>query len=84
MPIASHMPCASGASAVGNMRSAIASIAVLRARFTDHPRAINQLESQPPPMEPRSAVRYTAMSGSVRPDSLTLYLASRNLGSQYR
>ena len=50
-----HRLVASGANAVGTMSSAIASIVVLRARFTVQPRLISALESQPPPIDPMSA-----------------------------
>src|SRR2546426_687511 len=43
---------ACGANAVGTIRSAMSSIAVLRARFAVHPRFIRPLESQPPAIEP--------------------------------
>ncbi len=75
---------ARGASAVGTMTSAMRSIAVLRARFAVHPRFMNRLESHPPAIEPTSATRYTAISGSATCASLMPYLASKNFGSQYR
>src|SRR5437762_11802388 len=81
---AAHMLLARGANAVGTIKSAIASIAVLRARFTVQPRLISALESQPPPTEPTSATRYTTISGAASWASLMPYLASRNFGSQYR
>src|SRR6267142_2464824 len=79
-----HMLPASGARTVGTIRSAIASIVVLRARLTVHPRLIRELESHPPPIEPTSATTYTTMSGSATCASLIPYRASRNFGSQYR
>src|SRR6267378_6574782 len=54
---AAHMLPASGASAVGTIKIAIASIVVFLARFTDQPRLIRMLDSQPPPIEPTSATR---------------------------
>src|SRR5881628_2890323 len=54
---AAHRLPASGASAVGTIRSAIASIAVFLARFTVQPRLIRALDSHPPPTEPASATR---------------------------
>src|ERR1041385_3190218 len=48
---AAHMLPAMGASAVGTIKSAIASIVVFRARLTVQPRLINALDSQPPPTE---------------------------------
>src|SRR6266568_4601599 len=81
---AAHMLSARGANAVGTISSAIASIAVLRARFTVQPRLISALESQPPPTEPTSATTYTTISGSASCASRMPYCASRDLGSQYR
>src|SRR2546425_4446599 len=81
---AAHMLPARGANAVGTIRSAIASIAVLRARFTVQPRWIRRLESQPPPTEPTSATRYTTISGGVSWASRMPYVVSKNFGSQYR
>src|SRR4051812_29410727 len=83
MSTAAHMPGACDASVVGTMSSAIASIVVLRARFTVQPRAISALDIQPPPIEPTSATRYTAMIGSAICARCTEYFASRNFGSQY-
>src|SRR4051812_4586938 len=60
-----HMLGARAARVVGTMRSAIASIVVLRARFTDQPRLINALEIHPPPTDPTSAIKYTAMIGAA-------------------
>src|SRR6266516_1972219 len=54
---AAHMLPASGASAVGTIRSAFASIAVFLARFTVQPRLISALDSHTPPTEPASATR---------------------------
>src|SRR5437773_12014554 len=81
---AAHTLPASGANAVGTIKSAITSIAVLRARFTVQPRLISALESQPPPTDPTSATRYTTISGAASCASRMPYCASRNLGSQYR
>src|SRR5258705_13223265 len=52
-----HMLPACGANAVGTIRSAMSSIAVLRARFAVQPRFMRPLESQPPAIEPTSATR---------------------------
>src|SRR2546427_13193991 len=54
---AAHMLPASGANAVGTIKSAIASIAVFLARFTVQPRLIKALDSHPPPIEPTSDTR---------------------------
>src|SRR5438034_10570653 len=81
---ATHMLPASGANTVGTINSAIASIAVFRARFTVQPRLIRLLDSQPPPTEPTSATRYTTISGAASWASLMPYFVSRNFGSQYR
>src|SRR6184192_3988799 len=58
---APHMLPASGARAVGTIRSAIASIAVFLARFTVQLRLIRALDSHPPPTEPANRARKTAM-----------------------
>src|SRR5207247_10163612 len=79
---AAHMLPASGASTVGTINSAIASIVVLRARLTVQPRFIRALESHPPPIEPTSATTSTTMSGSATCASLIPYRAPSNLGSQ--
>jgi len=81
---AAHMLPASGANAVGTIKSAIASSAVFRARFTVQPCLIRALESQPPPTDPTSATRYTTISGAANCASRMPYCASRNFGSQYR
>src|SRR5213076_2596986 len=65
-----HMLPASGANAVGTIRRAMASIAVLRARLTVQPRLIRALDSHPPPTEPTSATTYTTTSGSATCASL--------------
>src|SRR5258706_15706210 len=75
-----HMLPAWGASAVGMMMTAMRSIAVLRARFTVHPRLIRLLENQPPAIEPTSATRETTIRGNATCASLMPDLASRNLG----
>src|SRR6266496_3793548 len=62
---AAHMLGARDASVVGTMSSAMASIVALRARFTVQPRLISALEIQPPPTDPTSAMRYTAMMGAA-------------------
>src|SRR2546427_9701704 len=84
MSTAIHKLLARGASAVGTIKRAIASIAVLRARFTVQPRLIRALENHPPPTDPASATRYTTISGSASCASLMPYRESRNFGSQYR
>src|SRR5688572_15197164 len=84
MATAAHIVPAWGANAVGTITSAIASIAVLRARFTVQPRLIKALDSHPPPTEPTSAIRYTTIRGKATCASLIPYRASRNFGSQYR
>src|SRR5256712_10488340 len=50
-----HMLPASGAKAVGTIRRAVASIAVLRAPLTGQPRLIRAPERPPPPIEPTTA-----------------------------
>src|SRR5438093_10694449 len=81
---AAHMLPASGANAVGTTKTAIASSAVFRARFTVQPCLIRALESQPPPTDPPSATRYTTNSGAPNCASSTPYLAARNFGTEYR
>src|SRR5205814_9792950 len=53
-----HMLPASGAKAVGTVRSAMAGVAVVRARLTVQPRLARAPEGRPPPPERPTAVRY--------------------------
>src|SRR5437867_1281558 len=62
-----HMLPASGAKAVGTIRSAMASIAVLRDRLTVQPRLIRAPESHHPPLEPTSATTYTTEPVAIKP-----------------
>src|SRR5689334_5518890 len=52
---ATHSCLAYAAKGIGTTARAHTSIAVLRARLTDHPRLISEDESQPPPMLPTVA-----------------------------
>src|SRR2546430_12761848 len=55
MPTAIHTLPAPGANPAGRMQSAATSSAVLRARFTLHPRRMSAPDVQPPVIEPTSA-----------------------------
>src|SRR5262249_2928585 len=58
------------------------SIAVLRARFTFHPRLRNFAEIHPPPMLPTVAKLYTITRGHPSAVSDNPYCVFRNFGSQ--
>jgi len=72
------------ASAVGTIRDRHEQHRVLRARFTVQPRLSRRLDSQPPPMDPTSAMTLhrNKRKGDLR--ELDAEVRSRNFGSQYR